>query len=86
LDDEEIIVRSTHEAVVLQPEARVGFAIMLVDIAWYSEMPWEMSVVHGTSKCLWARPFRTEATPLTIITAPTAWVSCALLGLRIIAP
>jgi hypothetical protein len=36
LDDEEVIVHSArfaHEAIILQPDARVGFAIVLDDIA-----------------------------------------------------
>jgi hypothetical protein len=55
LDDEKIIIHSAHSAcdmVLLQPGAEIGFAILLDDVARRSKMPWEMSVMHGTSKCL----------------------------------
>jgi hypothetical protein len=45
--------------------------MVLDDVAWRSKMLWETSVVHGVSKCLWARPFRTEATSVAVITVPT---------------
>jgi hypothetical protein len=45
-----------------------------------------MSVMHGTSKHLRARPFRTEIASFAVGVAPAMWVSCALLGLCIIVP
>jgi hypothetical protein len=42
--------------------------------------------MHGASKHLWAKPFRTKVVPLIIITAPTAWIFCVLLGLFINVP
>jgi hypothetical protein len=89
LDDEELIVRSTHsarEAIVIQPETRVSFSVVLDDVAWRSKMLWEMSIAHGASECLWARPFRTEATSFAIVVAFVAWVSHASLGLHVIVP
>jgi hypothetical protein len=75
-----------HEAVVLQPDDGVNFAVILDDVARRSETPREMGIMHGSSERLWARPFRTEVVSLTIIVAPMMWVSCALLGLRIVVP
>jgi hypothetical protein len=40
LDDEEVIVHSVHfarEAVILQPDTGVGFAVVLDDVAWRSK-------------------------------------------------
>jgi hypothetical protein len=87
LDDEEIVAhsaRSAHKAVVLQPDAKVGFAVILDDIAWSSKTPQEMSIVHSASKHLQTRPFRTEDASFMIVVAPTAWVLRALLGLCVI--
>jgi hypothetical protein len=75
LDDEEIIVHSTHfacEAIILQQDAGVSFAIVLDDVAWHSKKLWEASIAHDTSKCLWARPFRAEAASFMVIKAPVA--------------
>jgi hypothetical protein len=72
LDNEQIIVRSsrsTCEVTILQPHARVGFAVVFGDVAQHSKASWEMSVAHGASKHLWSRPFMTEATSFTIIVA-----------------
>jgi hypothetical protein len=74
LDDEEVIVWSTHsahEAVVLQPDSRVSFAIVLDDVAWCSKMLWEMSIAHDASERLWAKPFRTEAASFMIVVGST---------------
>jgi hypothetical protein len=87
LDDKEIIIlfaHSTREVVVLQPDAGVGFTVVLDDVAWRSKMARETSVTHDTSKRLWARPFRTEVASFVIIMVPMAWVSHALLGLCIV--
>jgi hypothetical protein len=49
LDDDEIIVRSalsTREAVVLQPDTRVSFVVVLDDVAQCLKMLWEMSVTY----------------------------------------
>jgi hypothetical protein len=45
-----------------------------------------MSVVHGASKCLWARPFRTEVVSFMIVMTLAAWVSCTSLGLHVVVP
>jgi hypothetical protein len=45
-----------------------------------------MSIVHGASKRLQARPFRTKALSFVIIMVPTAWFSHALLLLCVIVP
>jgi hypothetical protein len=49
-------------------------------------MPWQMSIVNGASKCLQARPFRTEALSFMIIMVPMVWFSHALLLLCVIVP
>jgi hypothetical protein len=45
-----------------------------------------MSVTHGASEYLGTRSFWTEAVSLTIVAAPTIWVTCVWLGLRAIIP
>jgi hypothetical protein len=77
LDDEGVIVHSTRfprEAVILQPDVGVSIAVVLDNVAWCLKTLWEMSVTHGASKHLWARPFMTEDASFTVITVPTAWV------------
>jgi hypothetical protein len=89
VDDRKIIIRSTRptrEAVILQPDTRVGFVMVLDDVTQGAKVPWEMSGAYGTSKCLWTRPFKTEVVSFVIITAPMARVSHALLGLCVIVP
>jgi hypothetical protein len=49
-------------------------------------MPRETDAAHISSKCLWGKPFRTEAASLMIVMAPMAWVSRMLLGLHVIVP
>jgi hypothetical protein len=49
--------RFACEAVILQPDAGVGFAVVLDDVASCSKMLWETSVTNGASNRLWARPF-----------------------------
>jgi hypothetical protein len=83
LDDEDIIIhaaRPAHEAVILQLDTGVSFAVVLDDIASRSKTHWETNVGHDTSKCLRAKPFRTEVALFMII------VSCASLGLCIVIP
>jgi hypothetical protein len=73
LEDERVIIRSarsTHEAVILQLDTGVSFAIVLDDVVWRLKTFWETSIAHGASKFLWARPFRTEAVSFTIMTTP----------------
>jgi hypothetical protein len=77
LDDEKIVVRSARcarEAVILQLDARVGFSIVLGDVAWRTKAPLEMGVAYGASKCLWTRPFKTEAMSFMIIAGPVMCV------------
>jgi hypothetical protein len=67
LDDEQIIIlssRSTLEAVILQPDTGVGFAIVFGDIARRLKASSETSVVHGASEHLWTGPFRVKAKSL----------------------
>jgi bisphosphoglycerate-independent phosphoglycerate mutase (AlkP superfamily) len=76
LDDEEVIIRSTHsahEVVVLQLDTRVSFAVVLNDVAWCSKMLWETSIAHDTSERLWAKPFRTEAASFMIVVGSMVW-------------
>jgi hypothetical protein len=75
-----------REAVVLQPDDGVDFAVIPDDVARRSETPREMGVMHGSSERIRARPFRTEVVSLTIIVPPMMWVSRTLLGLRIVVP
>jgi hypothetical protein len=41
LDEKELTVRPTHEAVLLQPNAEIGFAVILDDVVERTEMPRE---------------------------------------------
>jgi hypothetical protein len=89
VDDRKIIIRSTRptrEAVILQPDTRVGFVMVLGDVTRGAKVPWEMSGAYGASKCLWTRPFKTEVVSFVIITAPMRWVPHALLGLLAVVP
>jgi hypothetical protein len=89
LDDEHIIVcpsRSTHVAVILQPNAGVDFATIFGDVAWHVETSRKTRVVHGAPECLGTGPFRAKAASFVIVMAPTMWVPCAWLELRAIIP
>jgi hypothetical protein len=89
LDNEEIITRSPRpasEAVVLQPDAGVYFAIVLDDVAWHLKTPREMGIAHGAYKRLWAWRFRIEAASFTIVAAPVMRVLRVLLELRTVVP
>jgi hypothetical protein len=84
LDDQQIIVRSSHstcEVAILQSDARVGFFVVFGDVARCSKASWKMSIAHGASEYLGTRPFGTEATSFAIVAGPTTWVPHALLGL-----
>jgi hypothetical protein len=61
-------------------------AIVLDDIDWRPKMLWETSVAHGASKCLWARPFRTEVVSFMVIMSSVAWVLHTSLVLHIVIP
>jgi hypothetical protein len=53
LDDEQIIgcpSRSTCEAIILQPDARVGFGVIFGDVARRWKASWKMRVAHGASE------------------------------------
>jgi hypothetical protein len=85
-DDEKVIIHrtcSTHMVVVLQPNAGVGFAIVLDDVAQHSEALQEMPIPHGASKHFWPWSFGAEATSLTIIMPPVLQVLHSALGLRV---
>jgi hypothetical protein len=89
LDDEQIIVypsRSTCEAVILQPNPGINFAIVYGDVAWHPKMSQKMSIVHGAPECLGTRPFGAKAASHMIIAAPSTWVPCAWLELRTVIP
>jgi hypothetical protein len=89
LDDEKVIVRPTcptREAVVLQPNAGVSFAIILDNVVRHMEAPWELCVLHGASECLWPYSFRVEAASLTVIMAPVVWVPHVTLGIARLHP
>jgi hypothetical protein len=69
LDDEQIIgypSRSTREAIILQPNTGVSFAIVFGGVARRLKEFWKMSAAH-----LGTKPFGTEATSLVIVMAPT---------------
>jgi hypothetical protein len=80
LDDEHIIIcpsRSTREAVILQPNAGVNFAVVFGDVAWHPKTSQKMSVVHGTPECLGTGPFGAKVASLAIVVAPSvprAWL------------
>jgi hypothetical protein len=64
LDDEKDIVHPAHptsEVVVLQPDTRVHFTIILDNVARHSKALWEASVAHGASECFWPRHFMSKA-------------------------
>jgi hypothetical protein len=89
LNDEQIIScpsRPTHEEIILQPDAGVGFAIIFGDVARCLKASQKTSIVHDASEYLGNRPFMTEAASLTIAVAPVMWVPHTWLGLRAIIP
>jgi hypothetical protein len=89
LHNEEIAVRTprpTWEAVVLQLDAGVCFAVVLDNVTQCSEIPKKMGVAQSASKRLWDRPFKTEVASYMIVVAPGTWVSRSLLGLCTIVP
>jgi hypothetical protein len=54
LEDEEIIIcptRPAREAVVLQPDTRIGLAIILDNVVGRTEMPREARIAHVALKC-----------------------------------
>jgi hypothetical protein len=56
LNDEEVITRParpTCGAVVLQPDARIGLAIILDDVVGRLEMPKEARIVHVAPEHFW---------------------------------
>jgi hypothetical protein len=64
LDDEKVIVHPACpacEAVVLQPNARIGFTIALDDVIGCSKMLREAHVTHVAPECLEPRPLRAKA-------------------------
>jgi hypothetical protein len=67
LHDEEIIIhptRPTCKVVVFQPNARVGFAIILDDVVRHPEMFWETCITHAAHEHLRPWSLRAEATSL----------------------
>jgi hypothetical protein len=89
LDNEQIIdcpSRSTREAIILQPDAGVGFAVVFDDVARFSKASWKMSIALSASEYLRTRPFRTKAASVAIILAPAIWVPHTWLGLCTIIP
>jgi hypothetical protein len=78
LDDEEVVIRParpTHEAIVFQPNIRVGFAIILDDVVRHLEMFQETRVAHIAPERLGPWPLGAEAMPLSIV-APTRCELC----------
>jgi hypothetical protein len=89
LNDEKIIgcpSRSTREAIMLQPDAGAGFAVIFGEVAWSSEASWKTSIAHGASEYLGNRPYGTETASLAIVTAPVTWVLRTWLGLHTVIP
>jgi hypothetical protein len=89
LDDEQIIVCpscNTREAIILQPNIGVNFAVVFGDVAWCLEMSRKTSVVHGAPECFGIRPFRAEVASFAIIVAPLMWVLHVWLELRNVIP
>jgi hypothetical protein len=70
--------------VVQQPDAGVGFAVLLDDVAYHSKMSRETSITHDSSKSLQARPFMTEVASFAVIVGPAVQVSRLLLGLCVV--
>jgi hypothetical protein len=89
LDDEQIIgcpSRSTHEAIILKPDAGVCFAVIFGDGAQHSKTSWKTSIAYSASEYLGTRPFGNEVASLVIVVAPVMQVLCAWLGLRVVIP
>jgi hypothetical protein len=83
LDDEEVVIHLTRlagKAVVLQPNARIGFAVILDDVVWRLKALREAHVSHIALEHLGPRPFGAEAVPFSNI------VLAAVLGTRPLIP
>jgi hypothetical protein len=67
LDDEDVVIHPTHparKAVIFQPNAGVGFAIIIDDVVWLLEIFWETCIMHVAPKHLGPWPLGAEAAPL----------------------
>jgi hypothetical protein len=82
LDDEEVIICPAcpaHEAIVLQANARIGFAIIFDDIIWCPKMFRETHAMHATPECLGHWPIGAKAVLFMVVVPATTRVACVVL-------
>jgi hypothetical protein len=63
------------EAVVLQPNARIDFAVILDNIIGRSKTLRETRVTHGAPECLGPWPLGAKAAPFLIVAPTVMWVA-----------
>jgi hypothetical protein len=83
LDDEEVVIHLTRLAgkvVVLQPNTRIGFAVIFDDVVWRPKALREAHVSHIAPEHLGPRPFGAKAAPFSNV------VPAAVLGTRSLIP
>jgi hypothetical protein len=89
LDDEEVIVCPTCpacEVVVLQPNTRIGFAIVLDDVVGRPKMLREARAMHIAPKHFRPWPLGAKAVPFSIIVPTVMQVACVVLGACLFIP
>jgi hypothetical protein len=75
-----------YEAVILHPDAGVGFFVVFGDVARRSKASRKASVAHDASEYLGTRPFGIEVASFATVMDPMMWVLRVLLGLRAVVP
>jgi hypothetical protein len=89
LDDEEVIVCPTCpacEVVVLQPNTRIGFAVILDDVVGRPKTLREARAMHIAPKHFRPWPLGAKAVPFSIIVPTVMQVACAVLGACLFIP
>jgi hypothetical protein len=89
LDDEEAIIRPTSlacEAIVLQEDAEICFAVIINNVIWCSKTFREARIAHAASKHFRPWPFGAKATPFSIIVLAEVQVAPAVLGMLPLMP
>jgi hypothetical protein len=83
LDDEKVIICPAcpaHDAVVLQPNDEIDFAVVLDDVIWRSKTLRETHVTHIAPEHLGPWPRRAKATSFLIVAPATTHVAYVVLG------
>jgi hypothetical protein len=82
LNDEHVTICPTcpaRKAVILWPDAGIGFSVILDDIIWHLKTFWEAHIVHVTPERLGPRPLGAKASSLSVATPTVALVAHAVL-------